>query len=135
MGSGPGKFKQLRAKRDIMSAPESFGERSSVPRPIVIVDYDPKWPILYEEEKRRILEAVGHKVLAVEHIGSTAVPGLGAKPIIDIMAGVEHVADVDECVLLLQDIGYDVVTPQPETPDWYYCLGKSPTVSDTIYTS
>ena len=97
-----------------------------MPSPVVVVDYDPQWPTLYEEEKRLILEVVGHKVLAVEHIGSTAVPGLGAKSIIDIMAGVEQAADADECVLLLQDIGYDAVTPQPETPDWYYCLGKSP---------
>lgn len=126
MRSGPRKFKELRAKRVIISAPESFKERSSVPSPVVIVDYDPPWPILYEEEKRRILEAVGHKVLAVEHIGSTAVPGLGAKPIIDMMAGVHQSTDADDCIPMLKDIGYTDVTPLPEFPDWYYCLGKSP---------
>lgn len=97
-----------------------------MPRPVVIVDYDPQWPILYEEEKRLILEAVGHKVLAVEHIGSTAVRGLGAKPIIDMMTGVHKPSDADECLPLLQDIGYTSVTPQPEDPDHYYCLGKGP---------
>ena len=101
-----------------------------MPHPVIIADYDPQWPILYEKEKRRILEAIGHKaedkVEAVEHIGSTAVPGLGAKPIIDIIVGVHQSIDAEECVPLLRDIGYKDVTPQPEEPDWYYCLGKGP---------
>jgi len=93
-------------------------------RPVIIVGYDPQWPILYEEEKRRILRAIGHKVLTIEHIGSTAVPGLGAKPIIDIMAGVHQAADAEECLPLLQSLGYNDVTLQPGNPEWYYCLGK-----------
>ena len=95
-----------------------------MPRPVEIVDYDPQWPNQYEKERSNILDAIGHKALAIEHIGSTAVPGLGAKPIIDIMAGVEGSADADECVRLLETIGYDDVTHQPEMQDWYYCLGK-----------
>jgi len=95
-----------------------------MPRPVKIVDYDPRWPIIYEEERSSILEVAGSMILAIEHIGSTVVPGLSAKPIIDIMAGVEGSEDADECVRLLQAIGYDDVTSQPEAPDWYYCLGK-----------
>ena len=95
-----------------------------MPRPVVIVDYDPQWLALYEEERRRILKVVGHKILAIEHIGSTAVPGLGAKPIVDIMVGVRSSADADEYLPLLLDIGYDDVTPQLGNPEWYYCLGK-----------
>ncbi|MEM2905800.1 MAG: GrpB family protein [Candidatus Bathyarchaeia archaeon] len=49
------------------------------------------------KERRRILSVIGHKFLALEHIGSTAVPGLGAKPI-DIMACVGVASDADECV-------------------------------------
>lgn len=97
-----------------------------MPRPVIIVEYDPQWPILYGEEKLRIIEAVGHKVLAIEHIGSTAVLGLGAKPIIDIMAGVRKATDAEECLPLLRDIGYTDVTPEPEEEDWHYCLGKGP---------
>ena len=97
-----------------------------MPRPVIIVEYDHQWPILYEEEGRLILGVVGHRVLAVEHIGSTAVPGLGAKPIIDMMAGVHRPSDADDCVPLLREIGYTDVTPEPEDPDWYYCLGKGP---------
>lgn len=92
--------------------------------PIIIAKHDPRWPVLYEEEKRRVLEVVGHKVLAIEHIGSTAVLGLGAKPIIDMMAGVRDSADAEESVSLLQAIGYSDVTPEPGNPEWYYCLGK-----------
>lgn len=91
-----------------------------------IVDYDPKWPIWYEEEKQRVLEAIGHKVVAVEHIGSTSVSGLGAKPIIDMMAGVQGPAEADQCIPLLRRIGYTSFTPEPDNPDHYYCCGKGP---------
>jgi GrpB-like predicted nucleotidyltransferase (UPF0157 family) len=91
---------------------------------VTIVDYDPQWPILYEGERRSVLEVAAEKILDIEHIGSTAVPGLGAKPIIDILAGVECETIADECVRLLAAIGYDDVTPEPEETDWYYCLGK-----------
>ena len=74
---------------------------------VVIIDYDPQWPILYEEEKGRILEAVGHLIVAIEHVGSTAVPGLGAKPIIDIMVAVSDLADARQCIDPLQGIGYE----------------------------
>ena len=97
-----------------------------MPGPVIIVDYDLRWPILYEEEKRRILEAIGHKVVAIEHIGSTAVSGLGGKPIIDIMAGVNQSTDADDCLKPLQKIGYQDVTPQPDNSEWYYCCGKGP---------
>ena len=93
--------------------------------PVVIVEYDPKWPTLYEEEKRRLLDAIGHKAVAIEHIGSTAVPGLGAKPIVDIMMGVADASEADECVPLLQNVGYTDVTPEPGQLDWYYCLGRT----------
>lgn len=77
--------------------------------PLIVVDYDPQWPILYEEEKDRILGLIGRLVVAIEHIGSTAVPGLGAKPIIDIMVAVHRLADAEECVEPLRSIGYEYV--------------------------
>ena len=55
--------------------------------PIVVVDYDPIWPQRFEQERRRVAEALGEAVAEIEHIGSTAVPGLAAKPIVDILAG------------------------------------------------
>lgn len=78
-------------------------------RNIEIADYDPQWAILYEEEKRRILEVVGDMVVRIEHIGSTAVPNLGAKPIIDIMVAISHLNDSQKCVEPLKSIGYEYV--------------------------
>jgi len=76
---------------------------------VTIADYDPQWPILYQEEKDCILEAIGHVIVAIEHVGSTAVPGLGAKPIIDIMVAVSHLADAEGCIDPLQAIGYGYI--------------------------
>jgi GrpB protein len=55
---------------------------------IVVSDYDPNWPTLFEQERTRIKNALGSFALAIEHMGSTAVPGLPSKPIIDLLIGV-----------------------------------------------
>ncbi len=97
-------------------------------RPVKIVDYDYQWPSLYEQERRRILEVIGHIVARVEHIGSTAVPNLGAKPIIDIMVAVNHLSDADKCIGPLKSIGYDYVPEFEESmPERrYFNKGKRP---------
>ena len=74
---------------------------------VVIVDYNPGWPALYEEEKASILALIGEYVVGIHHVGSTSVPELGAKPIIDIMIGIPDLAFVDRCVPLLQSLGYE----------------------------
>lgn len=94
--------------------------------PIVIVDYDPRWPGLYRREEHHILEALGDEALAIEHIGSTAVPGLGGKPIIDMMLGISGLEEARKCLEPLRRIGYVDVTPQLGNPEWYYCLAKGP---------
>ena len=60
---------------------------------ILIVDYDPQWPALYGREADRIRAALGSRALRIEHVGSTSVPGLVAKPIIDILLAVTDSAD------------------------------------------
>ena len=74
---------------------------------VVIVDYDPRWPALYEEEKGAILAAVGPSALGIEHIGSTAVPGLAAKPIIDIMLGIHRLEEAPALYEPLAALGYE----------------------------
>jgi GrpB-like predicted nucleotidyltransferase (UPF0157 family) len=69
---------------------------------------------------------LGHIILGVEHIGSTAVLGLGSKPIIDMMAGLKGSEDADQCIKLLRKIGYTSFTPEPKDPNHYYCCGKGP---------
>ncbi|HLZ70397.1 MAG TPA: GrpB family protein [Dehalococcoidia bacterium] len=73
---------------------------------ILIVAYDPDWPHRYELEAGGIRQALGGRCLALEHIGSTAVAGLAAKPVVDIMAGVTSLADAGACIVPLQRLGY-----------------------------
>ncbi|MCJ7573299.1 GrpB family protein [Candidatus Bathyarchaeota archaeon] len=96
-----------------------------MPAPVIVVDYDPAWPSLYEAERRRIMGAAGGRILSIEHVGSTSVPGLGAKPIIDITAGVDSKHAADECVELLKPVGYTDVALE-DSPEWFYCLGRGP---------
>lgn len=61
--------------------------------PIEIVEYDPAWPARYEGMRARLAEALGETAMRIDHVGSTAVPGLAAKPVIDIQISVPDVAD------------------------------------------
>jgi GrpB-like predicted nucleotidyltransferase (UPF0157 family) len=94
---------------------------------IEIVDYNPDWPIIFEREKKKVLEVIGEKIYSVEHIGSTSIPDLGAKPIIDMMADVEDFSVAKKCIPGLKKIGYTSFTrPHPWDPDHYFCCGKGP---------
>jgi GrpB-like predicted nucleotidyltransferase (UPF0157 family) len=75
-------------------------------RPIVVVPYDPRWPALYEEERARIAAALARRAATLEHFGSTAIPGLAAKPVIDIALGVPRLADAEAYLAALQALGY-----------------------------
>jgi GrpB-like predicted nucleotidyltransferase (UPF0157 family) len=84
--------------------------------PITLVDYDPAWPALFEREEQRIRGALGETVLRLEHTGSTSVPGLAAKPIIDMMLIVPNSADEDTYVPQLEGAGYVL---RIREPDWH----------------
>ena len=71
-----------------------------------VVAHRPEWQGLYEEERRALLERVGHLAVAVQHAGSTAVPGLGAKPIIDIALPVPSTEAIPHLVRPLGELGY-----------------------------
>ena len=73
----------------------------------ILVDYDPEWPILFEQEKDRLLEVDLNVVRGIEHFGSTSVPGLRAKPIIDILIGILPLYDWIQCKQPLESLGYD----------------------------
>lgn len=68
--------------------------------------HDEAWHQLFAEEATRLRNAMGGYALAIEHVGSTAVCGLSAKPIIDIAVAVREIADAESCVLPLEKIGY-----------------------------
>ena len=89
--------------------------------PVVIVPYDPDWPLEFESEARLIQEQIGSYLEALEHIGSTAVPGLGAKPVIDIMPGLRQLSDARWCIRPLANIGYEYVPEfEDEMPERRY---------------
>ncbi|UCC11821.1 MAG: GNAT family N-acetyltransferase [candidate division WOR-3 bacterium] len=71
-----------------------------------VVPYDPEWATFFSQEKQKILDAVGQYMVAIEHIGSTAVKGIWAKPIIDIAIGLKAYEDGFKCVGPLEEIGY-----------------------------
>lgn len=64
------------------------------------------WHQLFAEEERRLLDAAGEHLVAIEHVGSTSICGLSAKPIIDIAAAVRRIADVEKCRAAIEGIGY-----------------------------
>jgi len=75
--------------------------------PIRIVSYDPNWPARFEEERAALEAAIGPWIIGgIHHVGSTAVPGLAAKPIIDILVGVEDLESSRACFDPLNELGY-----------------------------
>ena len=74
--------------------------------PILVVDYDASWLIKYEQEKIQILDALGNTVADIQHIGSTSVPGLAAKPVIDIILGLKQVPPSPAQISSLEALDY-----------------------------
>jgi GrpB-like predicted nucleotidyltransferase (UPF0157 family) len=85
-------------------------------RAIVIVDYDPCWPAQFQKHAEILARALGDRALAIEHVGSTSVPGLAAKPIIDIDVLVEDSSDEATYLSALVEAGYVL---RVREPDWH----------------
>ena len=83
-------------------------------RAIVIVDYDPSWPHRFHLEAAKIRAALGPAALCVEHVGSTSVPGLAAKPIVDTLLVVENSANEDSYLPALEAAGYVLRVREPD---------------------
>jgi GrpB-like predicted nucleotidyltransferase (UPF0157 family) len=99
---------QIRAV-SVSGSPPEFQE-------IVIADYDPEWPHWFERAAGEIRAALGEKVLELAHVGSTSVPGLPAKPLIDIDMVVADTTAEEAYVPQLEAIGYVL---RVREPDWY----------------
>ena len=82
---------------------------------VVVVDYDPLWPVLFEAGAQAVRASLGSTALAVDHVGSTSVPGLAAKPVVDILLQVPDSADEDAYVPALEQLGYQL---RIREPDW-----------------
>ena len=88
-----------------------------------IVDYDAAWPGLAEAELHRIEETLSGVAVRLEHVGSTAVPGLAAKPIVDLLLSVPAIEPRQRYVQPLQRLGY-LFAPAPESPDLHSSPGR-----------
>jgi GrpB-like predicted nucleotidyltransferase (UPF0157 family) len=113
---------ELRAS--LVGGPPSSG-------PVVLVDYDPDWPRLFAREEERIRDALGSRALLIEHAGSTSVPGLAAKPVIDIVLVVADSADEAAYLPALKAAGYVLRVREPE---WFeHRLLKGPDTSVNVH--
>ncbi|HEX8100079.1 MAG TPA: GrpB family protein [Actinomycetota bacterium] len=94
----------------------TIGEPRVHDGPIGLADSDPAWPAMFEREVARISAALGERALLIEHVGSTSVPGLAAKPIIDMVMVVRDSSDEASYVPALERGGY---TLRIREPDWF----------------
>lgn len=109
----------------------TIGELAPLTSPIVLTEYDPAWPQLFEREADRIRGALASRALHVEHVGSTSVPGLAAKPIIDMVLVVADSGDEPAYVPDLEAHGYVL---RIREPDWFgHRLLKGPDTNVNLH--
>jgi len=99
--------------------------------PIALAEYNPEWPAHFAREAKRIQKALGDRALRIEHIGSTSVPGLAAKPVIDILLVVADSADEVSYVPALQAAGFVLRIREPQ---WHeHRLFKGPEIDLNLH--
>jgi GrpB-like predicted nucleotidyltransferase (UPF0157 family) len=109
----------------------TVGERRPLNSTINLAPHDPAWPSLFTRLAKQIHEALGDAILLLEHVGSTSVPGLSAKPVIDMVLVVADSSDESSYVKPLEEKGYRV---RIREPDWYeHRLLKSPEVAGNLH--
>ena len=93
---------------------------------LVLCKYDPVWPAEFEKEKQRICGALNAYPIQVDHIGSTSIPGMFAKPIIDLSLAIEKIGDKNPIVEALKKIGYDFrgLNNDRDPEHWYLSFTK-----------
>ena len=100
--------------------------------PILLVDYDPRWADLFEREAARIRAVLAEEALRIEHVGSTSVPGLPAKPVVDVVLVVTDSADEAAYLPALESTGYRLHIRES---DWYeHRMFKGPDTDINLHT-
>lgn len=109
----------------------TVGELKPHNAPITLVEYDPQWPKAFEREANRVRSILGDKMIQLEHVGSTSVSGLCAKPIIDMLLVVENSADESSYVPALEAAGYKLRVREPE---WFeHRMFKGPDIDINLH--
>ena len=107
----------------------TIGPLEELNGPVALSEYDPAWPVAYQKEERRVREALGDRALRIEHTGSTSVPGLAAKPIIDMLLVVADSADESSYVPDLERAGYVLRIREPDWHEHRLLKGRDPDVN------
>jgi GrpB-like predicted nucleotidyltransferase (UPF0157 family) len=111
----------------------AVGDPPPTYREVVVADYDPEWPKWFERAAADIRGVLGDAVLQLDHVGSTSVPGLAAKPLVDINLVVADTTDEDAYVPKLEPLGYVL---RVREPDWYehrMLRGQDPPVNLHVF--
>src|SRR3954453_8714377 len=133
VGAFPGWFEKLMpSERDEYMNAVTIGARTQVDGRIHLAEPDPAWPSVYEREADRVRDVLGDRVLLLEHVGSTSVPGLPAKPMIDMVLAVADSSDEPAYVPSLEAAGYVL---RIREPDWHeHRLFRGPDASINLHT-
>lgn len=102
---------------------------------IPLFDYDPGWPAAYAGEAAKIRAALGDRALVLEHVGSTSIPGMSAKPIIDILLAVANSADEDAYVPALSAQGFRLHLREPGWYEHRVVKGDAPLVNLHVFSA
>jgi GrpB-like predicted nucleotidyltransferase (UPF0157 family) len=109
----------------------TIGEIQPLNGTIRIDLYNPAWPDLYEDLEAKIRSALGVKALRIEHVGSTSIPGLFAKPLIDIVLVVADSRDEESYVPKLEHVGFVL---RIREPDWFeHRLLRAPVIAGNVH--
>ena len=101
--------------------------------PVLLVDYDPDWPRQFAGEAAKIRAALGERALLLEHVGSTSIPGLAAKPILDIVLVVGDTRDEAAYVPPLEATGYVLRNREPAWYEHRVLKGVDPAVNLHVF--
>ena len=119
---------RLRSGARLMTSPKRLGHGAEEMDEVEIVNYDPRWPTLFDEEAKRLRATLDPSlIMGLEHFGSTAVPGLSAKPVIDILIAVRSLADAQASfVEALRNLDYVYWADNPKKDRMFFVKGMPP---------
>lgn len=113
----------------------TIGELEPLTAALVVADYNPEWPCVFQDEANKIRSAIGERALRIEHVGSTSVPGLPAKPIIDIVLVVADSATEQDYAGALEKAGYRLRIREPEWHEHRVFKGLQNAVNLHVFSS
>lgn len=91
---------------------------------VKLVPYTSEWKRLFDEEERALRSSIGNYVIDIQHVGSTAIPGIEAKPIIDIAVALKRLEYVEKCIKPMERLGYEYKVDRDSSGQYFFAKGK-----------